>query len=84
MGDGEDDVADLLAEAGAVVGGGAALFAVLGLITGSLMRDAAQRNGWARERGWDAVDPVRPATRWAPYGGLFGLTSLTLRWAGLD
>ena len=78
------DVADLLAEAGAVVGGGAALFAVLGLVSGSFMRDLASRSRWARSRGWDDVDPVRMATRLAPFGGLFGLTSLIVRWTGLD
>ena len=78
-----EDLADLLAESGAVVGG-AALFAALGLISGSFMKDVATRSRWARTRGWEDVDPVRMATRWAPYGGLFGLTSLIIRWSGLN
>ena len=78
------DLADLLAEAGAVVGGGTALFAVLGLVSGSFMRDVALRSRWARDRGWDDVDPIRMATRLAPFGGLFGLTSLIVRWSSRD
>jgi len=37
------DLADYLAEAGAVVGGGAALFAALALVAGSAARDVASR-----------------------------------------
>jgi hypothetical protein len=39
---------------------------------------------WARDRGWHEIDPVRVATRWAPYGGLLGLIALIFRWTGLN
>ncbi len=48
---------EFLAEAGAVVGGGAALFATLGFIAGSLVRE---------------LDPNADPHVWARRGGLLG------------
>jgi hypothetical protein len=81
---GVDDLATALAEGGAVVSGSAALAAVLGLIVGSAAKDLAAVSPRARARGWHEIDPVRVATRWAPYGGLLGVLSLVFRWTGLD
>jgi hypothetical protein len=51
------DLADFLAEGGAIVGGGAALFATLGFVAGSLVRDFRPR-----------TDPESWARRGAAYG----------------
>jgi hypothetical protein len=59
------DLGDFLAEGGAVVGGGAALGAVVGFIAGSLARDfgvEADPDEWARQVGM--------------LGGVFGLMVL--------
>ena len=51
------DLGDFLAEAGAVVGGGAALGATIGFVAGSLVHD---------------LRPVTDPEQWARNGALFG------------
>ncbi|HEX8083095.1 MAG TPA: hypothetical protein VF529_02330 [Solirubrobacteraceae bacterium] len=78
------DLAAFLAETGAAVGGGAALAAALGLLAGIAAKDAASWSLAARERGWGNVRPVHTAAGLAPYGGVFGLAAVILRWAGVN
>jgi hypothetical protein len=59
------DLGDFLAEAGAVVGGSAALGATLGFIVGSLVHDFRPE-----------TDPDLWARRGGLYGGMFGLVAL--------
>jgi hypothetical protein len=68
------DLGDALAEAGAVVGGGAALGAATAFTAGAILRDA----------GFDAVEPLRWAERGAAYGGVFGLSALLWRGLGVS
>ena len=56
------DLGDFLAEAGAVVGGGAALGATLGFIAGSLVHDLRPQ-----------TDPDEWARKGAAFGGVVGL-----------
>ena len=65
------DLGDFLAEAGAIVGGGAALGATLGFITGSLLQDIRP-----------TTDPERWTGTGGFYGGVLGLVALALR--GVD
>jgi hypothetical protein len=67
------DPAELLAEAGAVVGGGAALGGTLWFIGASIARDLGRSN----------VDPLRAAERGAAYGGALGIALLIGRFAGV-
>jgi hypothetical protein len=62
------DLGDFLAEAGAIVGGGAALGATLGFIAESLVQDFRPE-----------TDPDYWARRGGLLGGVFGLVIL---WAG--
>ena len=62
------DLADFLAEGGAVVGGSAALGATLGFVAGSFAHDLDER-----------VDPEFWARRCGYFGGLVGLAALVLR-----
>jgi hypothetical protein len=80
----DGDLADFLAECGAVVGGSTALAGALGLLVGSAVRDLSARSPHARARGWHTTDPVAWATRVAPYGGVLGVAALVFRWAGVD
>jgi hypothetical protein len=62
------DVGDFLAEAGSIVGGGAALGATLGFIGGSLVHDLRPQTDpdlWARKGGF--------------LGGVVGLAVLAIR-----
>jgi hypothetical protein len=62
------DLGDFLADAGAVVGGSAALGAAVGFVTGSLVHDFrpdADPDLWARKGGL--------------YGGVLGMAVLALR-----
>jgi hypothetical protein len=61
------DLADFLAEVGAVVGGSAALGATLGFVAGTLLHDLDAN-----------VDPEFWARRCGYFGGLFGLAALLL------
>ena len=65
------DLGDFLAEAGAVVGGGAALFATLFFIAGSLVHDLRPE-----------TDPEEWARSGALLGGVLGLAALAFR--GVD
>jgi hypothetical protein len=65
------DLGDFLAEAGAIVGGGAALGATLGFIVGSVMHDFRP-----------ATDPNRWTRNGAAFGGILGLVALLER--GVD
>jgi hypothetical protein len=78
------DLAALLAEAGAAVGGGAAFAAALGLLAGAAAKDAASWSAAARRRGWDSLEPSHLAAKWAPYGGVVGLAATIFRWAGVN
>ena len=62
------DLADHLAEGGAVVGGSAALGATLGFVAGSFVHDLDEN-----------VDPEFWARRGGYFGGLIGLAALLLR-----
>ena len=62
------DLAGVLADAGSVVAGGAALLGTLGFVGGSIARDL----------GLD-VDPIRAAERGAAVGGVFGLAAVIFR-----
>jgi hypothetical protein len=68
-----EDLGDLLAEGGAVVGGGTAIGYALGWVVGSVLRDAGARRVsaavWARKGG--------------QLGGIAGLVALTLRLFGV-
>lgn len=70
---GPDDAAALLAEAGAVVGGGAAVGGVVGFIVASVSRDLRLAE----------MEPVRTAEVGAAYGGLAGFVLLGLRALGV-
>jgi hypothetical protein len=59
------DLGDFLAEAGAVVGGGAALVGTLGFIAGSVVHDFRPQ-----------TDPEAWARRGGLLGGVFGLVVL--------
>jgi hypothetical protein len=65
------DLGDFLAEGGAIVGGGAALFGTLGFIAGSLVHDFRPES-----------DPEVWARKWAAVGGVVGLGILLSR--GVD
>jgi len=65
------DLGDFLAEGGAIVGGGAALGATLGLIVGSIVYDFRPQ-----------TDPDRWARRCGALGGVVGLVALLDR--GVD
>lgn len=67
------DLADLLRDAGAVVAGAAALFGVCGFVAGSLVRDLARPE----------VRPMRWAEIGAQFGGLFAMSALLWRLAGV-
>jgi hypothetical protein len=67
------DLADGLAGAGAVVGGGAALFATVTFVVASLLHDA----------GHDEVAPLEWASRGAQFGGVLGLAALGWRAVGI-
>jgi len=62
------DLADRLAESGAVVGGAAALGAAAFFVVGSIAHDAGL-----------PVDPVKAVERGAEVGGALGLIALILR-----
>lgn len=68
----EDPVAHFLVNAGSVVGSATALGGVLGFVAGSILRDLDGR-----------TEPLRWAERGAQLGGVFGLTVLGMRLAGL-
>jgi hypothetical protein len=59
---------DFLAEGGAIVGGGAALFGTLGFIAGSLVQDFRPE-----------TDPDVWARKGAAFGGVIGLGALLAR-----
>jgi hypothetical protein len=61
---GSADLTSLLADAGSVAGGGAAVFGTAAFVAGSLARDL----------GVD-VDPVEVAERGALFGAMFGLVA---------
>lgn len=61
------DLGDFLAQAGAIVGGGAALGATIGFIAGSALHDFRPE-----------TDPELWARRLAAFGGTFGLVILIL------
>jgi hypothetical protein len=65
------DLGDFLAEAGAVVGGGAAFGATLGFIAGSLVHDLRPQ-----------TDPDFWARRGGLFGGVVGLALIAIR--GVD
>ena len=65
------DLADFLAEGGAVVGGGAAFGATVGFIAGSLVHDLRPQ-----------TDPDYWARRGGLLGGVAGLVALAIR--GID
>jgi len=73
MDDRIEDLGDLLAEGGAVVGGGTAIGYALGWVVASLLRDAGAREvstpTWARKGG--------------QLGGIAGLVALALRVLGV-
>jgi hypothetical protein len=69
-----NDLADLLAEAGTVVAGSAALFGTMGFVAAQLSRDL----------GIHDAEPVRWAERGTLWGGVFGLAAWSYRAAGLD
>jgi hypothetical protein len=59
------DLGDFLAEGGAIVGGGAAMGAVLGFVLGSLVHDFRP-----------STDPDLWARRWGLFGGLVGVVAV--------
>jgi hypothetical protein len=73
------DLASFLAQVGGAVGGGTVLFGSVGFVAGSFLRDLSTTSAFARERGWDQVDPIAWASRLAPFGGVAGLAALALR-----
>ena len=68
-----EDLGDLLAAGGAVVGGGTALGAALGFVAGSLLEDAGRAKGSA----------MVLARKGAQLGGALGLSALALRGVGV-
>jgi hypothetical protein len=66
-------LADFLAEAGAVVAGGAALGAAGGFVAASFLRDLGI-----------SADPVRWAEATAQLGGVFGAIALILETSGVQ
>lgn len=68
------DLADLLAQTGPVVAGGAALFGTLGFLAAQVSRDLGARD----------VDPVEWAEMGARWGAVLGLVALGYRWGGVD
>ncbi len=62
------DLGDFLAEGGAIVGGGAALFATVGFLAGSLVHDVRPQ-----------IDPDDWARKGAAFGGVVGLGVLLAR-----
>jgi hypothetical protein len=62
------DLGDFLAEGGAIVGGGAALFGTLGFIAGSVVHDFRPE-----------TDPDEWARKGAAFGGVVGLGFLIAR-----
>ena len=66
------DLAEFLAEAGAVVGGSAAFGATLGFLVGSVARDLGRK-----------VDPMLAAESGGRWGGVLGIVALGLRLAGV-
>jgi hypothetical protein len=62
------DLGDFLAEGGAIVGGGAALFGTLGFVAGSLVHDFRPE-----------TDPDEWARKGAAFGGVVGLGFLIAR-----
>jgi hypothetical protein len=62
------DLGDFLAEGGAVVGGGAAMGAVVGFVLGSIMHDFRPE-----------VEPDAWARKFALYGGVVGFGLLLAR-----
>jgi hypothetical protein len=62
------DLGDFLAEGGAIVGGGAALFGTLGYVAGSVVHDFRPQ-----------TDPEQWARRGGYFGGVFGLGVLLFR-----
>ena len=62
------DLGDFLAEGGAIVGGGAALFGTLGFVAGSLLHDFRPE-----------TDPDEWARKGAAFGGVVGLGFLIAR-----
>jgi hypothetical protein len=69
-----EDLGALLAEGGAIVGGGAALCGTVLFVVASLVRDL----------GYRSVDPLWWAERGARAGGVMGLAAWAFRIAGLD
>jgi hypothetical protein len=70
------DLADLLASAGAVVGGGASLGAVGGYAWAAVRRDIGRMTPWGRRRGWAATSVVKCVECGARYGGVFGVATV--------
>lgn len=70
---GYSDLAELLADAGGVVSGAAAIGATLGYVVGAVARDSGMR-----------AEPVRAAEAGAIFGGCAGLAAWVYRSLGVQ